>query len=246
MPDPLILVGAAAAGFVQGVSGFALALVASVFWSGVVPPSMFGPLIAITSTVGQGLSLRTVMRGFDLRRGAPMVLGGLCGIPFGVALIPLVDPWTFRLGVGLLLCVYCPAMLLLRRMPRVTFGGGWADAAAGFVGGVMGGIAGLAGPAPILWCALRGWDRDTQRAMFQTFIIVTQAASVVAYAVAGLITMEVLWVEAWVLPFAVVPSFFGVMLYSRLGGEGFRRLVLGILAVTGVALVVRALVGGLG
>lgn len=243
MPDPLILLGAASAGLVQGVSGFALALVASVFWSGVVPPAMFGPLIALTSTAGQLLSIRTVLPALDLRRAAPMVAGGLAGVPFGVAMIPGIDAASFRLGVGLLLCVYCPAMLLLRRLPRLTWGGRAGDAAAGFVGGVMGGLAGLAGPGPILWCALRGWDRDTQRAMFQTFLIATQAGSVLAYAATGLITAEVLRIEAWVLPCALLPSLLGTMLYARLGGEAFRRLVLAILGLTGVALVVQSTMG---
>lgn len=241
MPDALILVGAGAAGFVQGVAGFAMALVASVFWAGLVPPTMFGPLVALTSTATQAMTLRSVLAGLDLRLAAPMVAGGLCGIPLGVALIPHIDAAGFRLGVGVLLCIYCPAMLLVRQMPHVTWGGRWADAAAGFVGGIMGGLAGLAGPAPILWCALQGWERDRQRAMVQTFIIATQAGSVLAYAAAGLITWEVLRIEAWVLPCAMVPSLLGVRLYSRLGGETFRRLVLAVLAVSGVALVAESL-----
>lgn len=237
MPDPLILVGAVAAGFIQGVSGFALALVATVFWSGLLAPTTFAPLVTITSLAGQAVTIRSVLPSLDLRRAAPMVLGGLGGIPVGIALLPRIDGPSFRLAVGVLLCLYCPAMLLLRRLPRITRGGRLADAAAGFVGGVMGGIAGLAGPAPILWCALRGWDRDTQRAMFQTFLIASQGVTVLAYAGLGLVTPEVIHMALWVLPCALVPSLLGTLLYRRLGGETFRRLVLGVLAVTGVALI---------
>ncbi len=226
----------------QGVSGFALGLVAMVFWSGALPPHVAAPLIALGSVAGQALSLRQLLPALDLRRAAPMVAGGLAGVPIGVALLPLIDAATFRLGTGLLLCFYCPAMLMLRRVPRIVWGGSRADAAAGFAGGVMGGIAGLAGPAPILWCALRGWDRDTQRAMFQTFLLAAQAAALLAFAAAGLFTAELLHLALWVLPCILVPSWLGTRLYTRLGGETFRRLVLVVLLTTGAVLVLQGTV----
>ena len=72
-------------------------------------------------------------------------------MPIGVALLQRIDPDAFRLAVGILLVVWCPAMLLARELPRVDRGGRLADAAAGMVGGVMGGPGGLTGPAPTLW-----------------------------------------------------------------------------------------------
>ena len=234
--DALVLAGAAAAGFVQGVSGFALGLVAMVFWSGVLPPTVAAPLIALGSVAGQALSIRQVWPSLDLRRAAPMVLGGVLGVAPGVLLLPLIDPGAFRTVVGVLLCVYCPVMLLLGRIPHIRWGGRAADGAVGFIGGVMGGLAGLAGPAPILWCALRGWDRDTQRAMFQTFLLAAQAAGLVAFAAAGLLTAELGRLALWVLPAILVPSWLGTRLYARLGGETFRRLVLVVLLLTGAVL----------
>ncbi len=243
LPDPLILLGAALAGFVQGLSGFAMGLVATVFWTGVLVPAVATPLVVIASVAGQLMSLRTVLPSLEWRRAAPMVGGGLLGILPGVALLPFIEPHEFRLGVGVLLCLFCPAMLLAARLPRLTWGGGGADAAAGFLGGAMGGIAGLAGPAPILWCALRGWDRDTQRATFQGFLLVIQAAGLVAYLASGLITFEVLHLAAWILPCVLLPSWLGTRLYTRLNGAAFRRVVLGVLALTGLALVIQSRFG---
>ena len=235
MPDAWLLVGTAAAGFVQGLSGFAFALLATVFWSPALPPQVSAPLIALCSVAGQVLSIRSVWPSLDLRRAAPMVLGGLAGVPVGVVLLPWLDPLWFRGGVGLLLVVYCPAMLMARRLPRVR-GGAWGDVAAGWVGGVMGGIGGLAGPAPTLWCTLRGWDRDTQRAVFQTFLIVAQSASLAGYLMTGVVTAEVGWLAAWVLPCVLLPSLAGTMLYARISAEAFRRVVLVLLFLTGLVL----------
>src|SRR5213595_1728714 len=50
-----------------------------------------------------------------------------------------------------------------------SFGGKPADAAVGFAGGILGGLAGLSGPLPTLWASVRGWTRDQRRGMFQIF-----------------------------------------------------------------------------
>lgn len=241
-PALLVLAGAVAAGFVQGLSGFAFALLATVFWSPSLPPQVTAPLIAACSLAGQLLSIRSVWASLDLRRAAPMVLGGVAGVPLGVAMLPLLDPNLFRGAVGVLLVLYCPAMLMARRLPRVR-GGAWGDAAAGWAGGVMGGIGGLSGPAPTLWCVMRGWDRDTQRAVFQTFLVVAQTMALGGYVATGAFTAEVGRLAAWVLPCALGPSFLGTLLYARISAEAFRRVVLILLFLTGLALVSQAVPG---
>ena len=228
------------AGFVQGLSGFGMGLVATVFWAGLMAPAVSAPLIVTASVAGQLLTLPTVLAGLDLRRAAPMIGGGVLGILPGVAALPFLEPHHFRLGVGVLLCVFCPAMLLAARLPQIRWGGRTADAAAGFAGGAMGGLAGLAGPAPILWCTLRGWERDVQRATFQSFILVIQALSMLAFAAGGLMTGPVLHAALWIVPAVLLPSWLGTRLYVRLGGAAFRRVVLGVLSITGVVLVAQS------
>ena len=230
-----------AAGFVQGVSGFALGLVAMAFWAGVMPAQVAAPLIALGSVIGQVLTLRAVWASLDLRRAGPMIMAGIVGIPVGLWLLPYIDAAEFRLWVGALLCVYCPAMLLVPRLPAIRWGGQWADAASGMVGGIMGGLSGLSGPAPILWMTLRGWERDVQRGIIQSFLIAVQAAGLVGFAATGFLTADVWRLAAWVLPCIMVPSLLGSIVYARFSGDGFRRLVLALLALSGVALVVGGL-----
>lgn len=226
------------AGFVQGLAGFAIGLVAMPFWSSRMSPQVAAPLVALCSLAGQVLTLRSVWRALDVRRAAPMIAAGLVGIPIGVWLLPMIDASRFRFWVGALLCVYCPAMLLVPRLPPLIWGGRWADAAAGTLGGVMGGLAGLAGPAPTLWMTLRAWPRDTQRGMIQAFLIVIQAASLLTFASAGLLTPVFWHLAIWTVPVVLIPALVGSAIYGRFSPDGFRRLVLGLLGLTGVTLVV--------
>ena len=162
-------------------------------------------------------------------------------MPVGVALLHRIDPVGFKFAVGIILLVWCPTMLLARRLPQVAGGGRWADAGAGWVGGVMGGLGGLTGPAPTLWCALRGWGRDTQRAVFQSFNLVLQAVTMAVYLATGTIGAEAAWLFAIVGPAMLVPTLIGARLYSRFSDAGFRRMVLLLLTLSGAFLVISSL-----
>src|SRR5476651_2372868 len=89
--DPLlvtIILGACAAGFIQGLSGFAFGLVAMAFWAWAVPPQLAAPLVVFGSLVGQLLAVGSLRRSFALRRALPFILGGVLGVPAGAALLP--------------------------------------------------------------------------------------------------------------------------------------------------------------
>lgn len=79
----LVIMGAGAAGFVQGLSGFAFGLPAMAFWAWSVPRQLAGPLVVFGSLVGQTMSIGTVRHGFDLRRTLPFLAGGVIGVPAG-------------------------------------------------------------------------------------------------------------------------------------------------------------------
>jgi uncharacterized membrane protein YfcA len=244
MIDPLVLavaLGAAAGGFVQGLSGFAFGLVAMAVWAWWLDPRLAGPLVVFGSLLGQLLALPTLRRGFEMRRVLPFLLGGVAGVPLGVLLLRVVDPLAFRLVVGLLLVVWCPAMLLARELPRVTRGGRLADAGAGLLGGVLGGLGGLSGPAPTLWTTLRGWGRDTQRAVLQSFNLVMHGLTMAAYLAAGTVTAEAARLFLVVAPAMLLPALLGARLYGRFGDEVFRRVVLALLAASGVILLATTL-----
>jgi len=239
----LLAGGAFVAGFVQGLAGFGFGLVAMAFWSWTLPPSMAAPAVVFGSLIGQLLAVRSLRHGFSWRRLLPFLLGGLAGIPLGVALLRYVDPAAFRLGVGLVLLAYCPAMLLAAELPRISHGGRAADAAVGWLGGAMSGFGGLPGPAPTLWCVLRGWPRDEQRAVFQSFNLAMHAVTLASYGVAGLLIPQTLPVFSVVGAAVLIPALAGVHLYRRFSDLVFRRLVLALLTLSGVALVVAGVRG---
>ncbi len=240
MIDPylaIVIGGAVLAGFVQGLSGFAFSLAALSVWAWAVAPHTAAPMAVFGSLVGQVVALPVTWRGTNLKRLAPFVAGGLAGVPLGIFLLGVLDPAGFKLGLGLFLLVYCPAMLFAPSTWAVRWGGGWADGAAGWLGGVFGGIGGMAGALPQLWCTLRGWDKHTQRGVMQAFNICMHVATLTGYVVAGgRIDGETLKLFAIITPALVAPVLLGALVFRRLDQKAFRRIVLALLFVSGLAL----------
>lgn len=233
----IILVGAAVAGFAQGVSGFAFALVALSIWAWAVEPQVAAPMAVFGALVGQVVALPWVWRGFDLRLLLPLVVGGLIGVPVGVYLLQWLDPAVFKFWLGVFLLLYCPVMLFLPADYKWERGGRGADALAGLGGGILGGLAGISGPIPTLWTTVRGWNKDLQRGVLQAFNIAMHVATMSVYLATGALTRETMVLFAWIAPALTIPAILGVLVFRRLSQLAFRRVILVFLIVSGVALV---------
>jgi uncharacterized membrane protein YfcA len=237
----IVVLGAVAAGFVQGLSGFAFGLVAMGIWAWSLDPVLAGPLVVFGSFIGQSLAMGSMWRMMNLWRAFPFVLGGIVGVPLGVLLLRYINPTAFKAGVGLLLVVWCPLMLFASDLPRVQWGGRWADTGIGWIGGIMSGLGGLSGPAPILWATLRGWDRHAQRGVFQVFNISMQFVTLSVYIVSGTIPRAAWPLFAVIVSAMLIPTIVGFRLYRHVSDLMFRRVVLGLLTVSGVVLIATSL-----
>ncbi|MFN4088628.1 MAG: sulfite exporter TauE/SafE family protein [Alphaproteobacteria bacterium] len=232
-----VLVGAVVAGFVQGLSGFAFALVAMSVWAWVLEPAVAAVLTVFGAAAGQVIAAPAIRRGFDRHIVLPFVAGGILGIPLGVLVLPLLDPQIFKFLLGLFLMLWCPAMLASARLPTVRAGGRAADGLIGVAGGVMGGIGGFSGPVPTLWITLRGYPKEVQRAAIQSFNLAVLTLTFAAYVATGLVTVEILPLFGVVALAMVIPVWLGTRLYIGIAEATFRRIVLGLLAVSGAGMV---------
>jgi uncharacterized membrane protein YfcA len=233
----VVALGAVLAGFVQGLSGFAFGLVAMSVWAWSIDPRLAAAMSVFGALTGQILAAITVRRGFHFSRLLPFVLGGLLGIPLGVAILPRLDVPLFKALLGTFLILWCPVMLMAGQW-RITFGGRIADGIAGAIGGMMAGIGGFAGTIPTLWCTLRGFDKDEQRVIVQNFNLSVLAVTFATYIGTGLATRDMLPMFAIVAPAVVIPVLLGARLYIGISEAAFRKIVLGLLTASGVAILI--------
>jgi hypothetical protein len=241
----VLLAGAVVAGFVQGLSGFAFGLTATSIWVWWLPPQLVAVMAVFGALTGQVVAALTTRRTAGWPRLAPLLVGAAAGMPIGLWLLPRLDADWFRLFVGLMLALWCPLMLVSDRLPLIK-AGRVADGLAGMSGGITGAIGGFTGPLPTLWATLRGWPKDELRAVIQNFNLVTLAAIFVSYLATGVVKREMWPAFAWVAPALLVPVLVGARVYALISPEAFRRVVLTLLALSGAALLVRAVPAVLG
>lgn len=237
----LLVVGAALAGFVQGISGFAFAMVAMSVWAWGLDPKLAAVMAVFGGLTGQIFTAITARRSFELRTLAPYLVGAAAGVPLGVLILPHLNPLHFKLVLGSILLVFCPIMFFAARLPSIQWGGRVADAFVGALGGVMGGIGGFTGLAPAIWGTLRGYGKDQYRALLQNFNLAVLASTFVVLVASGQVSFSMLPQFAIVAPALMIPSILGSKIYTGLSVEAFRKVVLGLLTLSGLTMVVASI-----
>jgi len=233
----IFLVGTFAAAFVTGLSGFAFALVALAIWLHVLTPSQATPLIAAYALLVQGYAVWKLRHTLSPRRLAPFIVGSALGVPAGVAVLKWVSPTHLRVTAGVLLVIFSLYNLVRPKLPKIEHSSGATDTGIGLLNGVIGGSTGLAGILVVIWSGLRGWSADEQRAVFQPTAVATFLITILALGGTGSITPDTAKLFLTGLPALAVGTWLGWKLYGKLDEASFRKVVLLLLLVSGLALV---------
>jgi uncharacterized membrane protein YfcA len=236
----MLAIGAAIAGLVQGISGFAFSMVAMSIWVWTIDPILAAPMAVFGGWFGQVMSALRIRRGFQLHLLWPYLLGAAIGIPIGQRLLPYLNPNEFKLVLGSLLVVCCSAMLATARLPHVTHGGKVADAGVGLLGGVMAPLSGFSGLAPALWASLRGYNKDEHRAVLQNFNLIVLSATVASNVYYGRLNRGHVPQMAVVAGALVLPAIWGSKIYVGMSAAAFRKTVLWLLVLAGVTMLIAA------
>ena len=148
------------------------------------------------------------------------------------------SPRTLKVLLGIVLVGYTGVMLGLRRFPTTAWGGKVADGMVGFGGGALGGLAGLSGPLPTIWCGLRGWSAAAQRAVYQPYNLIILAIVLCTYIAQGTMTPEIWRLALICAPATILGAFLGIRTYGKVNDQQFRKLVLWLLLASGMVLTV--------
>jgi len=105
---------------------------------------------------------------------------------------------------------------------------------------VLGGVGGFTGVVPTLWCTLRRYPKELQRGVIQNFNLSMLLVTMAVYLGTGMVTREMLPLCAVVAPAMLLPTWLGTRLYIGISEARFRQLVLGLLTLSGVAMLAAA------
>lgn len=230
-------------GFVNGLAGFGTSLFALGWLLQVMPPRE-AVAIALACSVVTGIpGIWAVRRSIGFRQLSVFLVPALCGVPLGFAALSLIDARMLSLIVGMFLLAYGGYFAFRRNLPELS--GSWLplEAGIGFCGGVLGAMAGLSGALPSMWLAMRPWPKGVQRGILQPFNMVILSLATAMLALDGGFDATVLRNLALTLPASAIGAAIGLWLFRKLSDHGYRRLLIGLMLVSGIMLLGRTLTG---
>lgn len=227
-----------AAATVSGATGLAFPLIAGPALVLEFPVTEAVAITALCSLTGQIFSATLLSRHIAYEFRVPMIAAGLLGVLLGSALLCKCDVSLMRTGLGILIVVSTAWALFRPRLTTATAPSHVAETLVGFFGGVTGGFTGASSVVPAIWCATRGWEKEQQRAALQPFIMAMQAFSLLALAYYGEVDRTVGFNFALLVIPVLVGVSLGVACFNRMSNTVATRAVMGITAVTGLALLV--------
>jgi hypothetical protein len=223
-----------------GITGFGASPITIPVLVHVLPVTFVVSLAALLD-LGSALALGVrTRRHADSRELLTLVPFTLLGLVLGVTLLLRLPRTATLLALGVFVCAYA-IDLLLRRETRRRLRRWWGPP-AGLVGGLVGALFGIGGPAYVMYIAGRVHEPEAQRATISQMVIVSVGLRVLAFALAGLLVSRTLWLAAaLLLPVAWAGVWAGHRLHLRLAPATAARLIAAVLFVAGATLIARTL-----
>ena len=233
----LFLAATFVGGIATGLAGFAFGLVVSGVWLHIFTPLQTASLIVGYGLFVQAYGIWKMRHAFNWRHVIPLIIGGVVGAPIGTWLLHYLNPEFLRLGVGVLLIAYS-VYGLARPHVRGVPANVPVELGVGLLNGVLSGMTGLAGVFVTIWCGMRAWSKDLQRSVYQPVILAAFVTSASTLTAAGAITAEYVKLYFLGAPALLAGMLLGLKLYGHLNDAAFRKVILVLLLLSGLALAV--------
>ncbi len=223
---------------IANIGGFAFSAVASGSVLHLVSdPVQAVKVILVASIALQAYSVFTLRHSIEWRAVAPFFLGGVLFVPLGIYLLVHASAAAYWKGLGVFIMLYACAMML-RRNPACFRGNVFVDAGVGALGGITGGAAGFPSAFIAMWCGMRGWDKNRQRAVYQPYILAMQLVTLLGLELSGHVQSYDISLLEYV-PAALLGASCGLAIFRRLTERHFSVAIYSLLILSGAELAMR-------
>lgn len=238
--DPTILLAgsfiALLAGFVQGCTGFGMALIAAPALLLIHPPEFVTPTVILLSTINTSYVAYSARRHIRFRMVGPLALGALFGIPAGIWALHHTNEVWLKIALGAFVVTFAVTLLLgwrkpiARAMPAMV--------PVGMLSGFCGGSSSMGGPPVILFLANQDTERDVFRGNIVTYFLCINLWAIANFLWRGDIRIEIVQQVAIFVPAVLLGSFTGVRTAPHVPNELFKKIAMAAAAIMGMVLLV--------
>ena len=224
----LIVVMASA---VSGLTGFGLAVVGVPLLLIVYDPATVVVLIASVSLFVNAVILQDSWREVEIRVVLMLLPWAALGVFLGTEVLTRVNAEYIRLSVGLIVIV--SAVLLLREVSLSGAGGIWGTILAGTASGALSTSTGIGGPPIVLLFAARHLPKVRFRVSNAAYFFFLSIVALTTLLARGIAQPSHFWIAAALIPASFLGKMLGTALVKRLSNDGFRKVTLGVVMLTG-------------
>jgi uncharacterized membrane protein YfcA len=240
-PAQVVLVAIAvfASAAVQSTTGFGFALLAVPLMAVVIPAEEAVVLCGAFSLLTSSTQAITERAHAVRPVAARMLVGALIGAPFGLAVLSVTTGRQLRFVLAGVIFTF---LLLTMRGFTLHRAGRAVDLGAGVVAGVLNTSLSTNGPPIVMALHAREMPPDPFRGTIAAVFTGSNVISVTLFAATGRYDVESLVLFAVSFPALCLEYVVGTRLRRRFDPSSFRRLVVQLLALTGVITLVGAIV----
>ncbi|MGF1521403.1 MAG: sulfite exporter TauE/SafE family protein [Leptolyngbyaceae cyanobacterium] len=232
----IIIVTMFGAAFVQGVTGFAFAMIAMGVLSGITSVQMVAPLVALAALTNHTVQYLRYRRAFDPTIVAQLLLGAVLGIPFGLlALRTLPETWML-VALGSIILAYSLYSLVGPRDGSLLQSNRWIYG-AGFLSGALNGSYNLPGPPVVIYASSQNWPQERFKGNLISFFWVNAVLVVIGHSLEERYSAQIIHQFLLAIPGILLGQYLGVSLSKHLNPPMFQKITAGILAMTGIRII---------
>ena len=241
---PLLLL-ALTASYIQSVTGFALGMIMMAVAGGLdwYPIATLAAVVSILSLANIGVALRGSWRQVDLSLGRSIVSGQVLAIGPGLWLLYALSEtsvYSLKALLGAFIA-FGSLALAVRPLPFAARSTGPVAFSAGLLGGLVGGLFAAAGPV-IGWFMYRQPLPFTRvRATLLFCFMVSTITRTLLLLLGGVLTAEIGWLVALVLPVVVFGSWLGAALPPPVDEKHIKQAAFVLLVLLGFWILIDAL-----
>lgn len=227
------------AALTQGCTGFGIALVAVPALMMFLPHTEVPVLVILLAFLNNAGVLIETRKSVRFGYVAPLVIGGILGLPIGGWILAHVNPMGFKTGVGAI--VFLAALLMVAGFRARVKNENAAMLPVGIVSGILKASTSIGGPPIVLFLTNQGADKQSFRANLVAYFAVIDVSAVATWWYFGLLNVPVLLTAALYAVPVILGTYAGILLARRINERVFKSAVLVLVAILGVILVWRNL-----
>jgi hypothetical protein len=227
------------AGFVQGLSGFGLALVAVPILALFLDIKTVVPLVMLFAVTNNLINVIRLHQHLDLHKVKPVLIGSLPGIPLGAWFLSEIEGIWILLPLAIFLIAYSGYNLIRHNLltHKINYTPGKSGAyIAGILSGCLSGAFSTGGPPVVIYTDLQHWSNNDKKILLSSYFMLLGIITLCWYLIFGILNSQIMFYFISLLPLLIIGSWAGIFCYEKLSNHHYGRLVNYLLLISGLLL----------